>query len=150
MRNTKGFTLVEVMIVVVVIAILAAIAFPSYQESIRKSRRAEAKSALLQAAQILERCFTEFNSYIDPRCDALIDAGGAFIDPTSDVAPFNGEGYYSITDVGATLTAVTYTLRATPTAIGGQDNDTICTSFELDHTGKKESNGAGNDNANCW
>ncbi len=149
MKNSKGFTLVEVMIVVVVIGILAAIAYPSYQDSVRKSRRADAKSALLQAAQILERCFTEFNSYIDPDCD-LITAGGAFEDPDSDVTPLNGDGYYSITDVGATLTATTYRIRATPTTKGGQNNDTFCTSFDIDHTGKKTSNAVDNDDAGCW
>lgn len=142
MRNTKGFTLIEVMIVVVVIAILATIAFPSYQESIRKSRRAEAKTALLQAAQILERCFTEFNTYIDPQCD-LIDAGGAFIDSNSDVPPFQGEGYYAIDDTD--LTANTFEIRATARNVGAQDKDTHCTNFTLDEVGVK--NATNND---CW
>ena len=59
----KGFTLIELMIVVAVIAILAAIAYPSYQDSVRKSRRADAKAVVLNAAQILERCYTQNNVY---------------------------------------------------------------------------------------
>jgi prepilin-type N-terminal cleavage/methylation domain-containing protein len=53
----KGFTLIELMIAVVVIAILAAIAYPSYQDSVRKSRRADAKSALMEHAQFMERTY---------------------------------------------------------------------------------------------
>ncbi len=147
MQKTKGFTLIEVLIVVVVIAVLAAIAFPAYQDSVRKSRRTEAQSVLLQAAQILERCFTEFNSYTNSSCE-LIDGSNAFIDSNSDDTPFDGEGYYAITDT--VLTATTFTLQATARSEGGQDQDTQCASFELDQAGKKESNGAGDDTADCW
>ena len=52
---SSGFTLIEVMIVVALIALLATIAMPSYQDSIRKSRRADAKAALVQLAQFMER-----------------------------------------------------------------------------------------------
>lgn len=61
-QYSKGFTLIELMIAVAVVGILAAIAYPSYQDSVRKSRRADAKSALLDAAH--ERTvFTENNQY---------------------------------------------------------------------------------------
>ncbi len=61
--SARGFTLIELMIVVAVIAILAAIAYPSYQDSVRKSRRADAKAALLDLAQFMERNYTTANRY---------------------------------------------------------------------------------------
>ena len=64
MLNTKGFTLVELMIAVAIVGILASIAYPSYQDSVRKSRRADAKGALLGFANAMERHFTENNSYL--------------------------------------------------------------------------------------
>jgi type IV pilus assembly protein PilE len=65
----RGFTLIEVMIVVMVVAILAAIALPSYQEYMRRGRRAEARAALLQAAQWLERVATANGQYLTARTD---------------------------------------------------------------------------------
>ena len=60
-----GFTLIELMIVVVVVAILSAVAFPSYVEAVRKSRRSEAKTALLDLAARQERYFTTHNAYAE-------------------------------------------------------------------------------------
>lgn len=67
-KTHSGFTLIELMIVVAVVAILAAIAYPSYQQHVSKSRRVEAKQALAQTTQRLERCFTRFNAYNHKKC----------------------------------------------------------------------------------
>ena len=61
--NEKGFTLLELMITVAIIAILASIAYPSYQDSVRKTHRANAQAAVLEASSFMERYFTENNSY---------------------------------------------------------------------------------------
>lgn len=63
-RMVDGFTLVELMITVAIVAILASIAYPSYTEQIRKGRRAECRSGLLQSMQQQERYYTQFNQYV--------------------------------------------------------------------------------------
>lgn len=62
-HKTAGFTLIELMVVVAIVGILAAVAYPSYTESVNKGRRAECKSAILQTANRLERFFTTNNTY---------------------------------------------------------------------------------------
>lgn len=63
--GVRGFTLIEVMIVVAVVAVLAAIAYPSYDEQVRRSRRADAQTALLELSQHMERYFTAKGTYED-------------------------------------------------------------------------------------
>jgi type IV pilus assembly protein PilE len=123
----KGFTLIEVMIVVAVLAILATIAVPSYQGTIRKTKRAEAKGALLENVLRLERCYTVSSTYID--------CAGVNLGNTE-------KGYYTIA-FDATPTQTTYILSAT--AVGGQANDTDCAEFNINEKGVKTAT-----SANCW
>jgi type IV pilus assembly protein PilE len=118
MTSARGFTLIELMIVVAVVAILAAVAFPAYTQYVEQTRRADAQSALLNAAQNLERCFTRNNSYAN----------------CPDPAGPSPDGFYTITsDLGAT----TYTLTATAVR-----ND-ACSPFGIDERGNRTSNAAG-------
>lgn len=113
----QGFTLIEVMIVVAVIGILSAIALPSYNEYMLRSHRANARAALLQAAQWLERAATAQGSY---PAAAAIPAG---------ILAVEGGRYVVTLPV---LTAGTYTLLATPTAVQNTDR---CAVFQMTHAG---------------
>jgi type IV pilus assembly protein PilE len=64
MTSVAGFTLIELLITVAIVAILAAIAYPSYEEQLQKGRRNECKSALLESMQQQERVFTQINTYL--------------------------------------------------------------------------------------
>lgn len=133
-RRIAGFTLLELMIVVVVVGIIAAIAYPNYQDQVRKTRRADGKSALLNTAQALERCYTRFAAYNNAGC------GVAF-------PILSPEGYYSIT-AAAGPTAAAFTLAAAPQ--GAQAADTDCGTLRLTSTGIQGSQGVDADASNCW
>ncbi|MCU7924053.1 MAG: prepilin-type N-terminal cleavage/methylation domain-containing protein [Candidatus Thiodiazotropha sp. (ex Dulcina madagascariensis)] len=125
----SGFTLMEVMIAVLIVGILAAIAYPSYENSIRKGRRNDAMVTLTVAAQKLDVFRARTATY-------TIDPALANIMVTSP------EGYYGNLTIVAGLCgniASCYTLEIEPTAKNGQDEDTI-TGFRLHSTGVRERN----------
>ena len=99
--RARGFTLIEVLIVCVIVGVLTAIALPSYQSQVQKSRRSDAKSALVGAAGQMERYFTERGTY----ATATLGSGGVYAATTQN-------GYYTLSL--ANLTVSTYTLRASP------------------------------------
>ena len=142
LNNKKGFTLIEVMIVVVIVAILAAVAIPSYQDSVRKTRRADAKEALMRIAALQERYFFTNNRYGEFKDLGLTGTSGC------DAKIDSQEGFYEIqlTSCGAT----SFEIRAT--AVGAQLGDTQCRTFTLNHVGQKiaeDSGGALNTDI-CW
>ena len=145
-QGDRGFTLIELMITLAVVAILAAIAYPSYQDSVRKSRRADAKSVLLEAAQWMERFYTENNRYDQNRAGTAVTHATQF--PGSGLAESPKEGgtmYYDIT-----LSAVTqnsYTLQAAPKGVQSGDP---CGTFTLTHTGVKGVSGGSYTKDRCW
>lgn len=108
-HRTRGFTLIELMIVVAIVGILAAIALPSYQDSVRKGRRGDAKGELMRLAQAEEKWRVTNTSY-----GSLANIGGA---ATSS--------YYNF--AVSSNTATSFTITATPTTTGGQNQDTCAT-----------------------
>ena len=148
--RADGFSLIELMIVVVIVAILASIAVPAYQSSVRKSRRTEAKTALLDAAAREERLFASQNAYTSN--PALLAYGsGAFPIPIGN--------YYSVQVLANSVAAATssspatYQIQVVPTNPGSpQLQDTSCQVFQVDQTGKESSqDGGGNDTSTtCW
>ena len=118
----RGFTLIEVMIVVAIVAILSAIALPSYQEYIRRGHRAEARAALLQAAQWLERAATATGTY--PLTASF---------PTTLTTMQSGRYTVAVASPPASAASgAAFTLTATPA--GGQVGDK-CGSYTLTHSG---------------
>lgn len=145
-RHAPGFTLIEVMIVVAIVGVLAAIAYPAYLDSVRKSRRADAIAALyaLQLAQEKWRAnHTTYTSTLAGASCGTAAATGLCWSSADITRP-----YYTITiDAGATATA--YTAKAT--ASGDQANDkaggVTCTPLTITQNGPTYSPSGQNA---CW
>lgn len=130
----KGFTLIELMVVIAIIAIIAAIAYPAYTESVFKSKRSDARIALTEAAARQEREYAQSGAYVtNADRDKLVSNSDGKSSP---------EGFYEITVSNTTSAA--YLLTAT--AVGAQARDTACATFTLNHLGQKGSTGGGD----CW
>ena len=144
-KDIKGFTLIELMIVVAVIVILAGIGFPLYQDYVRKVRRVDATSVLTEAAQFMERFYTANHRYDQDLAGTAVAIPGDL-----DEAPKeSGVKFYDIAIQGGSLNQTSYILVATPK--GTQTGDGILT---LSNTGAKawDKDNDGNIAADegCW
>lgn len=149
-QSAAGFSLLEVVVVMVIIGILATIAYPMYQNHVRQTRRADAKSALVELAQLQEKYYfrnsndggsnhtyaTDFNILKD-------EEGLSGFKVESGTILKSREGYYEITFTDSTERTFQFTAR--PTDKGGQDSDS-CEEFNIDNVGNKNSIPAGE----CW
>lgn len=142
-HKTKGLTLIELLIVVAIVAILGAIAYPSYQGSVQKSRRTDARAALTEIAALQEKHFFKDNAY---NSDLTVVYGGTA----------SKEGFYTLAvktlaaDTGCGADGECFELTATTT--GAQASDTTCSVFTLTNTGLKEAedSGAVDTTSICW
>ena len=142
-QKQKGFTLIELMIVVAVIGILASIAWPSYTESVAKSRRGNAQAEMMSLSSALERYYTQWNHYSDAAVGGA-DTGA----PAATLYTIEAETaqFYTITisAVGHADTAQTYTISAVP--VGAMAGDR-CQTMTINSAGVKTA-AAGQDG--CW
>ena len=136
-NRSQGFSLIELMIAVVIVGILAAVAIPMYSDYVTRSRRADGQATLMQVAQELERCYTQFSKYNDNSCSVV---SSSTVNETSD------QGFYVISASGGALTESNFTLTATPQ--NEQADDTDCTALTLTHLG--EQSATGDDPDSCW
>lgn len=127
-KGTKGFTLMELMIAVVVVGILAGLAYPAYLNYLYRTRRADGQAALMNLATYMEHYYTENNSYTGATLTGL------------GLTNTSQQGYYTVSI--STLTATAFTLTATPVA--PQTGDTTCPTLTLTNTNVK------GPSSTCW
>jgi type IV pilus assembly protein PilE len=145
--RASGFTLIELMIVVAVVSILGTIAISGYINQVRKSRRTEARTALLDLASREERFMSTNSTYSNTPSD---------LGYTGALPLTVGNGYYQITipslNAATSTQPATFTLTASAIAGKGQDKDAPCNTFSVDSTGKQSATAVGgSDNTtNCW
>lgn len=138
-KNGRGFTLVELMIVVAVIGILASVAYPSYVEQTQKTRRTDAQGFLMDAVNRQEQYLLDHNAYTNNM--TLLGYGA-----NPAVSP---ESFYTVSAATAGCgTAPCYLLTATPVPGGPQASDLKCTTLTLDSQGVKGATGSMP--TKCW
>jgi len=131
-KYSKGFTLIELMIVVALVGILSTVAVNAYIDNVIASKRSEGRAGLTATAASLEKCKSLYGVYDHLNCNVL-----ATITTETNI--------YSI-DTTTTRTPTTFTLVAT--AIGSQVRDDDCATLSLTNTGIKTATGV--DTTDCW
>jgi type IV pilus assembly protein PilE len=137
--DEEGFTLIELMIVVLIISILAAVGYPAYQSQVEKGHLSEGRAALTQFASQLERCYTRFGDYGSSKCDAYSAADNDNYFSENDTYKID----VRILDGGNSFVAVANRQKATSL--------NKCGNLTLEDTGQKGvSGGASKPADECW
>ncbi len=148
-RYTQGFSMVEMLIALAIVAIISAIAYPSYRENARRGNRAEVRALMMENAQYMERFFTENNSYLQsaaavpapPELPNLVSPRGA----TGTRVNYN----ISFRAIPA-LSVTTFAIQAVP--VNGMATD-ACATLTLNSLGQQGTDGSlkdGMTTATCW
>ena len=140
-----GVTLLELMIVVAIVAIISAFAFPSYMQYVVSTKRTVASSALLQIADRQQQFFMDNKQFTNDLTNLGFAADPLVLaDDGNSVAAGDGDAVYSISLSNVAVT--TYTITASPLH-GQASRDTDCTSLTLNQAGARGNTGGGDD---CW
>ena len=134
-RAPRGFTLIEIMVVVALVGILASIALTSYQSQTRKTRRYAAQSCLMEQAQYMERYYTTANNPMSYTGAVLPEAA----------CKTNLASYYTFS-----LTSASQGFRVQAVASGTQTGDTDCLTLELNSAAQQSSSSATASTTGCW
>ncbi len=142
--RVRGFTLIELMIVVVVVAILAAVALPSYRSSVQKAQRAEARGALLEASQFMQRFYSQNDRFDQDRAGTAVALPGPLL--TVPRGSTGTAANYQLSFSG-TPTISAFTIQAVPVNTMSSDK---CGTLGLDNVGRRTASGAGASVSDCW
>ncbi len=144
-QKQRGVTLIELVIVMIIVGILAAVAIPSYRNYVLRSQRSDAKDALLALATAQEKHYLQCNTYGTAIAGATNCAAGQV-----QTAAASQNGWYTLAIVAAD--AIGFTVSATATAGQNQFQDTECRSFRVTDRGVRTATDAGgaDNTAECW
>jgi type IV pilus assembly protein PilE len=143
--SQRGITLIELMTVVVIVAVLASIAIPSYRSYLLRSQRTDARALLVKVQASQERFLLQQNRY-------ATDAELTVTPPQGLGQSRESENRFYTLQIAAGATPTEYTLIARPRAGGGQQDDDKCVEFSIDQNGiKRAEDSSGADVTNdCW
>lgn len=138
----RGFTLIELMVTIAIIAILAGIAWPSYEDTVRRSKRQTGIQVMMLAQAHLEKCYSKVRDYTDTTCNL----------PAAISNPVAPNDKYAVANLAGDFVRTASTYSLTYTAQGDQVNDKNCRKFTITNTGKKTAvdSTAADSTATCW